>query len=318
MGTRDAGSRARSALAGHGAVASSEDLLRIGLSHADVTRLVRRGDVHRYRRGAFIDGPTWRAAPPWERHALRARAVARALCPPGSPYLLSHHSALVLHGVGVYGVDDRVHLVRTDGARGRSDDTIHVHPPVLPAVATSLGGVPTVTVAHGCAQVAASFGTETGLVAADAALREGLTTTGALVDAARALSGHGAPTARRVMELADGRSGSAGESRTRWMLHWLGMPSPQLQAVIRDEAGTLVAVTDFLFAGQWTVVEFDGALKYTSEADLVAEKLREDRLRELGYEVVRVTWADLEHPARVVARIRAAFARATARRAVAA
>lgn len=79
-------------------------------------------------------------------------------------------------------------------------------------------------------------------------------------------------------------------------------------------SGDLVAVTDFLFRDQWTVVEFDGALKYATTADLVAEKLREDRLRELGYEVVRVTWADLEHPARVVARIRAAFARATARR----
>lgn len=307
----------RAALQAHGQVVSSEDLGRLGVSPAAIGQLVTRGDLHRYRRGAFIDGQTWRSAPPWERHALRARAVARSLCGPGSPYLLSHHSALVLQGVGVHGVDELVHLVRTDGARGRNDNTVHVHPPVpvsfaAPASATP-GVVPTVTVARACAQVAAGFGTEAGLVSADAALRDGRTSVAALREAADAVAGRGAPAVRSMLQLADGRSGSAGESRTRWMLHWLGMPMPELQAVIRDENGHLVAVTDFLFRDQWTVVEFDGALKYATSQDLIAEKLREDRLRELGYEVVRVTWADLEHPARVVARIRAAFARATAR-----
>lgn len=310
----------RSALAAHEQVLSSEDLDRLGLGPTVVKRLVAGGELHRYRRSAFVGGPAWRAAPPWERHALRARAVARSLGMPAGPYLLSHHSALVLHGVGVFGVDDLVHLVRTDGVRGRKDATVHVHPPVPPGFAapirTATGGLPTVTVAHGCAQVAAAFGTEAGLVAADTALRLELTTPTLLVGAAREVTGRDGCAVGKAMALADGRSGSAGESRTRWLLHWIGMPAPELQAVIRDAAGDLVAVTDFLFRDQWTVVEFDGALKYATTADLVAEKRREDRLRELGYEVVRVTWADLEHPGRVVARIRAAFARAAARRSV--
>jgi len=47
------------------------------------------------------------------------------------------------------------------------------------------------------------------------------------------------------------------------------------------------------------VVEFDGAVKYAGadgRAALVAEKLREDRLRALGYEVVRIVWSDLARP----------------------
>lgn len=303
------------ALLSHAQVLSSDDLARLGLSSTDVRRLVTEGHLHRLRRGTFIGGPTWRAAAPWDRHALRARAVARSLCAPDSAYLLSHQSALVLHGVGVFGVDDRVHLVRTDGSRGRTDGTIHVHAPVAPELVTAADGIPTVSVALACAQVASRFGTESGLVSADAALRERLTSPAALTEAVGSLTGQGLAAVRATLELADGRSGSAGESRTRWMLHWLGMPIPDLQATIRDEAGTLVAVTDFLFRDEWTVVEFDGALKYESADALVAEKKREDRLRELGYEVVRITWADLEHPARVVARIRAAFARAAARRA---
>ena len=317
----DSLSRVRAALEAHGQVLCSEDLDRLGLGPATVRQLVAGGELHRYRRSAFVDGPAWRAAPPWERHTLRARAVARSLGMslgmPDGPYLLSHHSALVLHGVGVFGVDDLVHLVRTDGGRGRKDSTVHVHPPVPPSFAAPpearSGELPTVTVGHACAQVAAGFGTEAGLVVADAALRQQLTTPTLLVEAARDVTGRDSSAVRDAIECADGRSGSAGETRTRWLMHWLRMPPPELQAVVRDPSGDLVAVTDFLFRDQWTVVEFDGALKYATSADLVAEKLREDRLRELGYEVVRVTWADLEHPARVVARIRAAFARARAR-----
>ena len=39
---------------------------------------------------------------------------------------------------------------------------------------------------------------------------------------------------------------------------------------------------------------------------LCLEKRREDRLRALGYEVVRWTWADLLNPARFIARLKAA------------
>ena len=64
--------------------------------------------------------------------------------------------------------------------------------------------------------------------------------------------------------------------------------------------------------------EFDGRVKYgrllkpgQSPGDAVfAEKQREDALRDLGFQVVRWTWDDLESPAQVVDRIRRAIARA--------
>ena len=43
---------------------------------------------------------------------------------------------------------------------------------------------------------------------------------------------------------------------------------------------------------------------------LFKEKLREDRLRALGFVVVRVTWSDLANPARLLARVHAALAAA--------
>ena len=72
-----------------------------------------------------------------------------------------------------------------------------------------------------------------------------------------------------------------------------------------------------LLVGEGIVVEFDGAVKYAGGASgraLSEEKRREDPLRELGFEVVRVTWADLDHPDWVLARVRAALARADRRR----
>ena len=100
-------------------------------------------------------------------------------------------------------------------------------------------------------------------------------------------------------------------------MHLAGLPAPLLQAWITDEDGVAVARVDFLFREHGTVVEFDGLVKY-AEADgreaLAQEKQREDRLRELGYEVVRLTWRDLADPALVRRRILAAFTRHAARR----
>lgn len=102
---------------------------------------------------------------------------------------------------------------------------------------------------------------------------------------------------------------SAARSRVAFALG--GLPTPVLQAVILLRDGGRARV-DFLWA-QWRVIgEADGRLKIQRPEDLWQEKLREDRLRELGYEVVRWTWDEIvNHPEVVVARILRAAARAS-------
>ena len=81
---------------------------------------------------------------------------------------------------------------------------------------------------------------------------------------------------------------------------------------IRDERGRLVGRVDFLFRAQRTIVEFDGLLKYGGAGGrqaLIDEKRREDALRSLGYQVVRLTWRDLYDPALVRRLIKQAFSR---------
>jgi very-short-patch-repair endonuclease len=93
------------------------------------------------------------------------------------------------------------------------------------------------------------------------------------------------------------------------------MPARWSQVRIVDGSGVVVARVDHL-VDERVVVEFDGLVKYAGAEGrdaLAAEKAREDLLRSLGYEVVRLTWADLDRPQRVDALVRAARDRARAR-----
>ncbi len=117
--------------------------------------------------------------------------------------------------------------------------------------------------------------------------------------------------ARRLIASLDPRAESPGESRVRMFFMAWGVPWTS-QVTIRDARGQFVARVDFL-VDRWVVVEFDGRLKYDDPQVLWAEKRREDALRALGYEVVRLTWSDLDHPERVARLIREARGRAAAR-----
>jgi len=159
-------------------------------------------------------------------------------------------------------------------------------------------------------------GVEAGVIAADAALAAHLVTRQELDIWLARLTRHPTVSAGRMaVELADGRSESPGESRTRLLLRSLGLGDVVAQVEIRDENGRLVARVDFLYEPQRTIVEFDGLVKY-GDADgrraLIAEKRREDQLRDLRYQIVRLTWAELDRPLVLQRRIQAAFARTAA------
>ena len=85
----------------------------------------------------------------------------------------------------------------------------------------------------------------------------------------------------------------------------------RLQREFDDEDGNVVARTDFDWH-ELLVGEFDGKVKYTDGGPdaLFREKKREDRIRSLGYVVIRVTWADLFHAERIVRAVRDALAAA--------
>jgi hypothetical protein len=112
---------------------------------------------------------------------------------------------------------------------------------------------------------------------------------------------------RRVQELlafADEAAESPGESRSRALIHVLGFPAPVLQHAFYDSEG-FIGRTDFFWPEFGVIGEFDGDAKYldddllgdrTARETVLAEKKREDRLRALGYTVVRWDWKSVTKP----------------------
>ncbi len=126
----------------------------------------------------------------------------------------------------------------------------------------------------------------------------------------------GSSSAAGFVAFADGRAESALESVGRWRMRQLGLPQRELQLGLYDDDG-LIGYPDFLWVEQRVIGEADGLLKYRADdAALVREKVREDRLRDAGYEVFRFTWdLAVRRPALLEQRARRAFARAASRRA---
>ncbi len=257
---------------------------------------------------------------PEARHVLTARALLRAR---RGQAIAAHHSALLMLGLPTYRADlSRVRLVRRTPGPTRTRDGYSLGRAVPLAAQCAETVVPAVAVVqHGL-----SAGPLSALVAADAALNRRLVTQedlGAALEWARLHPRSAA--VKGFVALADGRRESPGETRMAHALHLMGVAAtPQAQIT----APGFTAYVDLLVDGEDVVLEFDGKVKYGRSADepdpfgnrrtpqqvLWAEKRREDHLRELGYEVVRVTWEDLDDLVALARRVGAAIRRARARR----
>ena len=298
-------------LSAQGGLVTTVEAQSCGYTNDSLHRLVASGDLFRARSGCYVDARLLTDASPETRHALRARAISRCY---RHPHAISHLSALVVHGLPLLNTTpDVVHLTLTGPGVPRTLPGLRVHPELPESVARQRDGSRVVHPAMAVVQSAALVGIAAGVAAADAALSSGQVTRNDLEVALRvARLGPGRAAARAALELADPLAESPGESWARVLFGSLGLPAVEPQVVIRDERGRFVGRVDFLFRAQRTIVEVDGLVKYAG-ADgrqaLIDEKRREDALRALGYQVVRLTWRDLHDPGLVARAIKGAFAR---------
>ncbi len=288
----------------HGMLTTSQ-LLDCGISAPTLVTLVRRHVLRHPGRGLYALASLADPDPVgWHRQLC---AGALLLYPDA---VLASTSALLAHGVRVWGADLARPAIRRPPDRARGMSAFWVRHGDGDRVDTPWG--PAEPVAVALASHAVDRGIEPGVVSADHALHDDMTTAEQLERAVDHVLGwqHGS-RAGAMLRHADGRRESVGESRCALALALAGVDALP-QVVIEDVDGAFVARVDFLVAGTRVVVEFDGKLKYAGgdPGVLWAEKRREDRLRRLGYLVVRITWADLETPGAVAAKVRAALAAA--------
>ena len=236
--------------------------------------------------------------------------------------VVSHQSAAVLIGLPLWGAPlDQVHVTRRPPASSQTAGSLRCHVARLRNdEITAVGGIPITDVARTSLDLARSLPFEAAVVTLDAALHEGLLSRQLLERRLLDIAGtRGSRHAARVVAFADGRSGSVGESRSRVVLHELGLTPSALQFPVMAADGDFIARTDFAWEEQRVIGEFDGRVKYgrllrpgQDAGDVVfQEKRREDAIRDEAWEVVRWTWSDLSRPAALGERVRRAHARGT-------
>lgn len=272
----------------------------LGYSPAQRCTLVRRGVWSAPRRGVVaVVHPNGDI-----KVAAALASTAAALIRPGS--VISIESAAIVYGLPVLDVPTKPILTVERGGSGPHSGVYLYRAPLRRDEVRLWYGARVTSVARTVVDIA-RVDREAGLIVADAALYEGLTSIETLRAAvASSARRPGNATARWVVRHADGRSESPLESLTRSCLLVAGLPAPELQVWI--EAAR--ARVDLLYRAQRLVIEADGLLKYRSPADLRDEKRRQERLERAGYRVARVLWDDVRHdPSGTAARIRAALGR---------
>ena len=246
--------------------------------------------VVRLKRGWYTAQPL---PHPADRHRLRVEA--ELLDHPGT--IPSHHSAAVALGYPVHRPDwSRVHLMRTVPGPAQSRPTVVIHQQVgkVSAIDPSLAVAQT---SLGCPI--------SGLMAADQALRTGAVTRDAIERWASALHNHtGRSHLSVVLRLANGHRESALESRTAITFdRWGWQLDPQFEV-----PGTRYRA-DARLRGTRVLIECDGLGKYDEPGSQVREKVREDDIRALDWQVVRVTTDLLDERNTLLRRVKAALAR---------
>lgn len=286
------------------------EVLAAGYDDKRIAGMLRAKVWHRVRQGAYCFADVWWASTREARHLILARAVLRTT--PG-PVVLSHTTALLVHGIAVWGADlTRVHVTRLDKGAGRTERDVQHHVGLLhESEVIHVGGLPVVVAARAVIEACTLLTQQSALVSADSALNLCTCTPDELHRTFRDMNHWpGSQHIHVVLHHMDGRAESPGETRARFLFWWQGLPRPDLQFRVYD-GGELVAVTDFVWHAQKTFGEFDGKVKYgrllregEDAGDAVfREKIREDLVRDLtGYGCGRLVWLDLDRPGRTAAR----------------
>jgi Protein of unknown function (DUF559) len=306
-------------------VRTTAELLAAGLSAGRIRRMVRDGALCALRPGVYASAATVSSLVRDARDERSRQAggqllqVAATLAVTGTRSVGSHRSAALVHGLGLVGLgpEPRVEITRAPGERGghASRAGAMVHVAALPADhIVSYRGVLLTSVPRTVVDLARTLPFAQGVAVADSALHAGLTSktelTAVIADCPR---WRGLRRAREVTAFSDARSESVLESLSRAVFHQFGLPPPDLQVWVGDDA-EVIGRADFLWRRYNTIGEADGAFKYQTPARARTQLERDARLRAAGYEVVHFTWPDITRaPAQVVDAIQVAFRRSGGR-----
>jgi hypothetical protein len=285
-----------------------------GEGHDDKTirRALKTRVWTRVRPGSYTYTDLWSDVDDRRRHLVTAHAVTHRL---GPVVALSHTSAAVDHDLTLWEPElSLVHVTRLDGTAGRTEAGVQHHEGLcLHDDVEEKYGHLVVKPVRAALEAGSLMSTEGAVVVLDSLLHKGYRREDLEAGFAQMQYWPFWRGLQVAVRLADGRSESVGESRSRYLCYAQSLPMPELQFEVRDHSGALLGITDLAWPEHRLLGEFDGKIKYgrllregEQAGDAVfREKLREDALREAtGWSMVRLVWADLYRPAATAARIR--------------
>lgn len=148
------------------------------------------------------------------------------------------------------------------------------------------------------------------VVVGDAMLNRRLVTSTALsTRVQQAPRRRGVMLARRAIPLLEPRAESPAETKVRLHIVLAGLPRPEANVDVFDEAGQWVACPDLLYRQERVAIEYDGEHHYVDVRQRREDVVRNEMLRDLGFEVVILNAVHLRQPHRLVARVSAALSR---------
>ena len=293
-----------------------------GVSDEMIRTQLRAGRLIRVRQGVYLARDAWPESAA-DLHVMLARAE-QVVNPTA---VISHESAAVVWGLPTPGFTpwhaSKPSVTLLDKGLHGWSGTATRHEARLPTsdLTRDSDGYTVTTVARTAIDLARPLGLPGALAILDHAARLLITSyvtsprrsdfaSPRLVAAAResllAAAGHHRSRLRPAVELVVPARESPAESLTAGQIHLSGLPLPLFQAPIDTPHGTVYP--DFLWPDLMLIGECDGAVKYTDQQSIVAEKEREQLLRDMGYRIVR--WLAKEimtRPDLVLARIERAL-----------
>ncbi|MBB4135990.1 hypothetical protein [Gordonia humi] len=284
----------------HGVIRRS-DLIDTGMSDAEIKRRLRDCTLAQIEAGAYVLGDR---LPKYDvqdaKYRLRALAAADTQSLP-----LSYDSAAAVHGLELLFPDHAVvHVSKPTSSGGRTMASRHIHTGLPDDSVVEVDGVLVSDLVCTAVDVAAGKPFPKALAALDSALRLGASRE-ALQNEIDKRRRAGVAVVRIALRHADPLSANPGESWSRAQMIEAKLPSPVLQRRFDFVDGT-IAYTDYCW-GDSLAAEFDGLRKYwrdlkpgqNVEDAVVAEKIREDRLRDHVGDVARWIYDDLRSGAMI-------------------
>ena len=276
----------------------AQDALSTGLTRGQVRHRVDSERWQRVARGAYlIDDRVFTGMDPFGRarlsHAMRAVAAAGR----NTEATVAFRSAAFVLGLPtIADPAESVVLAVPPGRWTGRRSGIHVRRLSLPEHHTVLMRVPVTTPARTWLDIACRSSLADALAVGDAGLRMAEFTTADLAAILAEAGGvPGRRRAERALSIVSGERESPLESASYSYFVENRLPLPRMQVPLADDLG-FVGRVDFVWDDARVIGESDGKMKYGQQGEAYREKLREDRLRALGFTVVRWGFADLHTP----------------------